>query len=132
MAHFLSAYETTFRVKHFSWLKMIDPVSKVSGYSCRHFSLCTFIMCQNLQRLTRVWECNEGFDEFVIRKSTHNDDDIIKTYDFLSASLFKDVDLMFEKHFTKQCCSEKLVKLALASTSEVSTVFARWLFNAHV
>ena len=63
------------------------------------------------------------------RKAAHNEDEIIKTHDDSPVSFFKDAEQIFDKHFVKQCCSEKLVKFALASISEISTTFARWLLN---
>ena len=58
----------------------------------------------------------------------NNDDEIKKLHDFLPTSFFKDTE-MLDKHFVKQWFSEKLVKFTLASTSEISDAFARWLLN---
>ena len=36
---------------------------------------------------------------------------------------------MFKKRFVDQWCGSRLIQLTLASVLEVSTAFARWLFN---
>ena len=86
-------------------------------------------MHQDLQRLKRVWASDEWCTEFTSRKATHNEDEIKKMCDVLPTSFFKDTEQMFDKHFVKQWCREKLVKLTLASIPEISTAFSRWLRN---
>jgi len=129
---FLYSYHTSFWEPHFQWLKIIDPISKVSGYASRHMSVRTFLIHKDLQNITRLWSSNDGFKKFNDRRSLHTGQELIMLYDNLPKSFLNDVDVMFQKHFVHQWLSTKLLPLTLAAIPPVSTAFARWLLNLPV
>ena len=51
---------------------MIDPESKVSGYSSIHVSTRAFMTLQELSRLKATWQADPGFKEFVDQKSLYS------------------------------------------------------------
>jgi hypothetical protein len=129
MAYFLSAYHLSFWLPNFSWLKMIDPITKVSGYASRHMSTRTFIVSEQLKKLKITWSVEPEFKEFISRRALHTGNEETILYKDLPRLFFEDVSCMFEKHMVKQWCSTKLLKLTIASIPEIATSFARWIFN---
>ena len=47
----------------------------------------------------------------------------------LPSHFFADFELMFTNHFVDRWCGKNLTSFTLASISEVSCAFARWLLN---
>jgi len=129
---FLRAYHMNFWQPHFQWLKMIDPVSKVSGFASRHLSTRTFLMHQHLQKLKVLWSTTEEFEDFMNRKELHNDYEKNMIYNTLPNIFFHDVEAKFKKHFVQQWLSDKLLPLTLAAIPSVSKAFSRWLLNIPV
>ena len=129
MVLFLYCYHTSFWQPHFQWLKMIDPISKVSGYASRHMSTRTFIMHKQLQNITQLWATDESFKLFNERRPLHTNTESTILFDTLPAAFLEDAHLMFAKHFVRQWISNKLLLLTLASIPEVSKAFSRWLLN---
>ena len=71
MSHFLSAYHNNHWLRNFSWLKMIDSITKVSGCYSRHLSTRAFIMKQHLDCLKINWQNEPEFKSFMDRKTKH-------------------------------------------------------------
>ena len=75
MVHFLHGYHQSYWLPHFSWLKMIDPVTKVSGFASRHIGVRTFLMDQDLKKLIIAWSVDPHFAPFKNREAMRNEDE---------------------------------------------------------
>ena len=111
---------------------MTDPIAKVSGHASRHMTVRAFLMNNDLQKLKSTWSMQDHFRKFNERKTTHNAWQKLHLHDVSPARFFEDVEAMFQKHFAMQWCSDKLIKLTLASVHPVSVAFARWSLNKPV
>ena len=95
---FLKSYYMHFWLPHFEWLKIVDPISEVSGYASRHLSIHTFITSQHLTKMKTQWQSTLNFAEFMNQKSVCSEEEQCVLYNALPNSFFDDAQAMFEKH----------------------------------
>ena len=62
---FLKSYHAHFWLPHFEWLKIVDPISKVSGHASRHLSTRAFMISQHLTKMKTQWQSIPNFAEFM-------------------------------------------------------------------
>lgn len=129
MSVFLCYYYASFWKLHFEQLKMIDPVSEISGHASRRMGAHTFLMRKHLQNMIRLWSSDESFKLLNDRQPLHAGDESNMLFSILPKSFLKDADSVFSKHFARQQASNKLLPLTLASAPEVPRSFTRQLLN---
>ena len=73
IAYFLRGYHVLFWKPHFDWLKIVDPIEKVSSCALRNVSAREFTVHLNLMKLKINWPVESEFQQFISRKELHDD-----------------------------------------------------------